>query len=98
MNTVRNILLVVAVVGCFVLGFVSGCQTIHGVCGDGKTAFTIAERVTRPLAEKQETWDSRMAEDNLHGQLTRAEREIIEANRRAERFANRNPMKATAEE
>ncbi len=91
MNTVRNILLVIV---CFAFGFVSGCQTVHGFCADGQTAFTLAERATRPLAEKQEAWDSRMAEENLHSQLSKAEREIIEANKRTERFANRNPMRA----
>ena len=92
MNTKRNILFILLVVVCFAFGFVSGCRTIHGLCGDGKTAFTIAEKMTRSLAEKQNKLDSRMEEENLHRQLSKAEQEIVESHQRAERFANRDPM------
>lgn len=87
MYILKNILFILLVVVCFALGFVSGCQTVHGLCADGKTAFNIAEKVTRPLAEKQDELDSKMAEDNLHGQLSKAEKGILEAHMRAERFA-----------
>jgi len=91
MKNLRNILLVVV---CFAFGFVSGCQIIHGAFKDGETVFGIAERVTRPFAEGQDKLNSRMKEEDLHKELAKAEREIIEANKRAERFASRNPMRA----
>lgn len=76
----------------FVLGFISGCGTVHGLCKDGRTAFTIAERVTRPLSEKQTELDSKMAEDNLHHQSNRAQREVEEAHQRVARFLERDPV------
>ena len=99
MNTiVKNILFILLVVVCFALGFFSGCQTIHGVCADGMTAFTIAERGTRRFAEKQTEWDSRMKEEDLHSQLTEAEQRIVESHQRAERFAQKDPVRETAED
>jgi len=82
--------LVVLVV--FVLGFVSGCGTVHGICKDGRTAFTIAERVTRPLSEKQAEIDGRLAEDNLHLRLSNAQQEIVNSHQRARRFSEKDPM------
>jgi carbonic anhydrase len=91
MKTTRNILLGVLLV---VVCFVSGCQMIHGAFKDGETAFGIAERITRPLAEGQDKLNSRMKEEDLHRQLSKAEKEIVEAHERTERFAQRDPMRA----
>ncbi len=66
MNTFRNILMLVVVVAFL---FAAGCGTIHGICEDGKTAFTGLSNVTRSWAESEADTQRKWEEDSqLHQQ------------------------------
>lgn len=64
-STKENLLFLLAVAACFILGLLSGCQTIDGAFQDIKFASTAVSNQTQRWADGESDAQRRMEEESI---------------------------------